>query len=174
MDVSGTNIEVAPGQFEFQVGPVIGIAEGDQLWVSRYILERIAEMAGYTINYDPKPVKGDWNGSGCHSNFSIASMREEGGYEKAILPALERLAKKHELHINAYGAGNKDRLTGDHETASYKEFKWGVADRGASCRVGNKTKAEGKGYFEDRRPGGNVDPYVVTELLVSSCCEISP
>lgn len=168
--ISGINAEVAPGQWEFQIGPAIGIEEGDMLWMGRYLLERIAELAGYDINYDPKPVKGDWNGSGCHANFSTKPMREAGGYKNAILPALEKLSKKQMEHIKAYGTGNEERLTGKHETASFEEFSWGVANRGASCRVGNDVAEKGYGYFEDRRPAGNCDPYVVTKLLVKTCC----
>eukprot|EP00183_Erythrolobus_madagascarensis_P002366 CAMPEP_0185849098 /NCGR_PEP_ID=MMETSP1354-20130828/3730_1 /TAXON_ID=708628 /ORGANISM="Erythrolobus madagascarensis, Strain CCMP3276" /LENGTH=357 /DNA_ID=CAMNT_0028549579 /DNA_START=146 /DNA_END=1219 /DNA_ORIENTATION=+ len=170
--ISGINAEVAPGQWEFQVGPAIGMEGGDQVWMARFLLERIAEMSGYIVNYDPKPVKGDWNGSGAHTNFSTKPMREEGGFESHIIPALERLGKKHFEHIKAYGTGNEERLTGKHETASMDVFKWGTADRGASCRVGHETKANGCGYFEDRRPAGNMDPYVVTKMIVSTCCEI--
>lgn len=168
--ISGTNAEVAPGQWEFQVGPAVGIEEGDMLWMARYLLERVAELAGYDINYDPKPVKGDWNGSGCHSNFSTKPMRQPGGYEAAIVPALEKLRGKHAEHIAAYGTGNEERLTGRHETASFEKFSWGVANRGASCRVGNDVKEAGYGYFEDRRPAGNCDPYIVTKMLVQTCC----
>lgn len=170
LKVSGNNGEVAPGQWEFQVGPCVGIEEGDMMWIARYILERVAESRGVCVNYDAKPVKGDWNGSGCHANFSTKQMREVGGYEKAIIPALEKLSKKHKEHIAAYGTGNEDRLTGKHETASIETFNWGVANRGASCRVGNETKENGRGYFEDRRPSGNCDPYVVTSMLVQTCC----
>lgn len=167
--VSGINAEVAPGQWEFQVGPAVGMEEGDMLWMGRYLLERIAEMNGLDVCYDPKPVKGNWNGSGCHANFSTVGMREEGGYEREIVPALEKLGKKHELHIEQYGAGNDERLTGKLETASIDKFSWGVADRGASCRVGADVAVKGYGYLEDRRPAGNCDPYVVTRLLVETC-----
>eukprot|EP00179_Madagascaria_erythrocladioides_P014544 CAMPEP_0198367684 /NCGR_PEP_ID=MMETSP1450-20131203/155313_1 /TAXON_ID=753684 ORGANISM="Madagascaria erythrocladiodes, Strain CCMP3234" /NCGR_SAMPLE_ID=MMETSP1450 /ASSEMBLY_ACC=CAM_ASM_001115 /LENGTH=349 /DNA_ID=CAMNT_0044075169 /DNA_START=267 /DNA_END=1316 /DNA_ORIENTATION=+ len=172
INVSGINGEVAPGQWEFQVGPCTGIDEGDQLWMARYILERVAEVAGVSISYDAKPVKGDWNGSGGHTNYSTLPMRQEGGYEKYIVPALEKLALKHKEHIAAYGEGNDQRLTGAHETASIDKFSWGCADRGASCRVGNDTVKKGCGYFEDRRPAANLDPYVVTKMIVKTTCEI--
>lgn len=172
IQISGINGEVAPGQWEFQVGPCEGIKSGDQLWVARYILCRVAEMAGLGVNFEVKPVLGDWNGSGCHTNYSTEPMRQDGGYEKAIIPALELLSKKQKEHMAVYGKGNEARCTGAHETASYDKFSWGVANRGASCRVGHDTAKEGKGYFEDRRPGSNMDPYEVTGLLVSTTCEI--
>lgn len=172
IQISGINGEVAPGQWEYQVGPCEGISAGDQLWMSRYLLARIAEVAGYTVNLEPKPVKGDWNGSGCHTNYSTKPMREAGGFKAHIVPALEKLAKKHKEHISVYGEGNDQRLTGAHETASIDKFTWGVADRGASCRVGHQTANEGMGYMEDRRPASNMDPYNVTAMLVSTTCDI--
>ena len=60
------------------------------------------------------------------------------------------------------------RLTGDHETASWEEFTYGVADRGASVRIPTKTFFEKRGYFEDRRPSSNCDPYLVITKLAET------
>ncbi|CAM9118481.1 unnamed protein product, partial [Discosporangium mesarthrocarpum] len=62
--------------------------------------------------------------------------------------------------------GNERRLTGRHETASIDKFSYGVANRGASIRTPRSVEAEQKGYFEDCRPSSNMDPYVVTGMIV--------
>jgi len=164
--ISGTNAEVMPGQWEYQVGPCVGIASADQHTLARFIMARVAEKYGVVISYEPKPVPGDWNGSGCHTNFSTKNMREQpDGYTKYIVPAIESLGKHHAEHIARYGEHNDQRLTGHHETASMHQFSWGVASRKCSVRVGNETAQKGYGYFEDRRPAANMDPYVVTSLV---------
>lgn len=163
--IAGINAEVAPGQWEFQIGPCEGIEAGDHLYIARYILERVAEDFGVCVNYDPKPIsEGEWNGSGCHTNFSTHDMRVDGGYE-FIEKAVAALAIRHDEHMSVYGSGNERRMTGEHETSSYSEFSFGVADRGRSIRIGTKTRDDKKGYFEDRRPSSNCDPYLVTAKM---------
>ena len=96
-------------------------------------------------------------------------MREPGGMD-VILSVMPKLEARHQLHIENYGDGIEQRLTGLHETCSYREFKHGASDRGASVRIPLTVQEEGFGYFEDRRPCANVDPYVVCRLMIETCC----
>merc|ERR1719428_1079057 len=165
LTIAGTNSEVMPGQWEYPVEPCVGIDSGDHMWVSRYIMQRVCEDLKIAVSFSPKPRSGDWNGAGCHTNFSIKPMREEGGYQ-VILKVCEAFGKVAKQHIQEYGDGNEKRLTGKHETCDINTFKYGVADRGASIRIPRTAEKEGKGYMEDRRPAANCDPYKVSNRIM--------
>lgn len=179
LNISGINAEVSKDQWEFQIGPSEGVRAADELLMARFLLERIAEKYKKVICYDPKPFA-YINGSGCHANFSTKTMRDKGGagIEDAgargineIHHVIRNMEKHHAEDILHYGADNDKRLSGIHETSSYNAFTWGVGNRGASVRINNNTHRDGFGYFEDRRPAANMDPYLVTSILMQRVIE---
>jgi glutamine synthetase len=112
-----------------------------------------------------KPIKGDWNGSGMHTNFSTKYLREVGGkeYFEAVMGAFKDHVAE---HIAVYGPDNHLRLTGLHETQAIDKFSYGLSDRGASIRMPvNFIKNGYKGYLEDRRPNSEADPYQIISRI---------
>lgn len=169
LNVEGINAEVAAGQWEFQIFAKGAEEAGDQIWVARYLLERIGEKYGVVINWHCKPLGDtDWNGSGMHANFSNSVLRNAGNKETydAVCQAFAPVVAE---HIAVYGADNHLRLTGKHETQSIDQFSYGISDRGASIRIPIATVERGwKGWLEDRRPNSAADPYKVAARIIKT------
>jgi glutamine synthetase len=175
LNIEGINGEVAAGQWEFQIFAKGAKEAGDQIWLARYLLERIGEKHKVTINWHCKPLgNSDWNGSGMHANFSNTTLRTAGNKETydEICEAFRPVVAD---HIAVYGADNHMRLTGKHETASIYDFSYGVSDRGASIRIPLATVERGwKGYLEDRRPNSSADPYKVAARIIETVKSVVP
>jgi glutamine synthetase len=172
--VTGINAEVMLGQWEFQCFGKGAKRACDDMVIARFLLALIAEKYEVVVNLDPRPIRGDWNGSGMHSNFSFDYLRDVGG--QAYIEALcEGFAPFHQDHLAVYGAGNERRLTGEHETASIENFSWGPSDRGASIRIPIYTRShDWKGYLEDRRPASDADPYLVAARIIETVRTVHP
>ncbi|MEM9680738.1 MAG: glutamine synthetase beta-grasp domain-containing protein [Bacteroidota bacterium] len=166
--ITGVNAEVMIGQWEYQVLGKGSKKAADDLMITRYLLFRTSEKYNLKVDLHPKPVKGDWNGSGMHANFSNEEMRISGG-KKLMTDICKAFGKTHDQHIKDYGSENDQRLTGLHETQHIDQFSYGVSDRGASIRIPVSVPANNwVGYLEDRRPASNADPYKVVAKIINS------
>jgi len=170
INIEGINAEVMKGQWEYQVFAKGAKEAGDQLWAARYLLEKVSEKYGVRVNLHPKPVHGDWNGSGMHANFSNKKLRTSGK-KKVYDDICEKFRPKDRIKaaFENYGAYNEERLTGLHETQSIHKFSYGISDRGASIRIPIATvENKWKGWLEDRRPASNADPYKVASTIIDT------
>ncbi len=170
----GINAEVAKGQWEFQIFGKGSKRAADEMWIARYLLNRLCEKYGVDVNYHCKPLGKDvdWNGSGMHANFSTEHMRTVGGkaYFEALMAAFDKYKNE---HIAVYGPDNHLRLTGLHETQSIDKFNYGIANRGASVRVPHSfVNNEYKGYLEDRRPNSQGDPYQIASRILQTIATV--
>ena len=170
----GINAEVAKGQWEFQIFGKGSKKAADEMWVARYILQRLTEKYGLDVEYHCKPLGAIPTGTApaCTRTSPPPICVKTGGkeYFLALMAAFEKNTKE---HIAVYGPDNHLRLTGHHETQSIDQFSWGIADRGASIRVPHSFANNGfRGYLEDRRPNSQGDPYQIASRILETIASV--
>ena len=170
VSIKGTNAEVMLSQWEYQLSETDALSVCDNLWYSRFFLQRIAEKMNLSISYAPKLIEGDeWNGSGAHINFSTEEMRKNSD-DSYMVFLCSSLGEFHEESFSYYGIENDKRLTGKNETSNYDVFTFGEMDRSASIRIPGSSKNR---YLEDRRPAANIDPYEAVGYLLNTFLRIN-
>ena len=172
---AGYNLEEAPGQYKFKIGPRIGNASElgglpikgescilkvcDDLIMARFLLHKVCELYALMPVFEPKPFVEE-NGSGCHTDFAVSFIRNADKKEKSkkrLEKFIEILKFGHTqvMEDELYGVGNKKRLCGKHGAIDYKHFTGSIR-----IKTGNE-------YIQDKRPAANCNPYIVANYLCS-------
>ena len=170
INISEMNANVGPSQWTYNIGFCTGIEASDQLMVSRYLLERICEASCVAISWHPKPVIGEWNGSGCHVMYGTKYTRcevenESDGYNY-IKQTINNLEAKHSEMLLTFSDGNRTRLDGNNDSSLLDKFTWGVGTYNKSVSVPCQVMKSKKGYIIDMRPGADMDPYLTTATIL--------
>lgn len=165
LKLTGTNAEVMLSQWEYQLGPQNALDLADDLVLARFLYDELADENDFAIETWPKLFKDNdaWAGTGCHINFSTPTLMNGSDNAKYIDSLLVDISEDHKKHIKVYGSGNEFRLTGKNETCHIDSFEWGNSDRSVAMRIPHNAN-----YIEDRRPGGNIDPYAALSALLES------
>ena len=166
--IEGTNAEVMPGQWEFQIGAADALTVSDHLYVARWLLHRIAE--DYDVDHQLRRQAGEGRLERRRRAHQLLDARRCARATTPSRPPARRSASGSTPTSRATAHDIESRLTGAHETAPYNKFSYGVSNRGASIRIPWQVAKDGKGYAEDRRPNANCDPYTVTRLILESVC----
>ncbi len=164
LNITGFNLEVAPGQLELQLCEIGLLNAAVSLLGLRFIIQQQAYKKGLDVTFKPKPFL-NLNGSGCHTNFSSREMRRSRNrFNELLNHLLDSMSENHDRDVLNLGEGNDYRLTGNHETSNKDTFTFGVGSRSSSVRI-PPDDLEKRLYIEDRRPGANCNPLLVAELL---------
>ena len=65
----------------------------------RYIMMRVTEQMDVLCSWDPKPVPGDWPGTGCSVKYSTAETRVQGAGWFEVERQIFRLVENHQTHM---------------------------------------------------------------------------
>jgi glutamine synthetase len=168
----GMNTGIEANKGEFQLGELSMTLIGDELWVARYILIRVCELYNAYPVFESKDIEKyeKYDISKGYVNFSTNKMRSENGFDN-IIETCEKLKLKHKEYLDICGIESTNTNCGIENTNSHCEnFNFGVSNRTTSVRIPFNAEKNKKGYLEDRRAPANMNPYVVTSIIVKTTC----
>ena len=159
---------VAPSQWTIKLEGTAKVKLLDDLICLRYIIAKSAEKYGVTICFHPQLLKEEWNGSACLIEYSNDKMRTDKECNYIRNTVIKNLDKTHAEYVSKCGEDNNRRLIGTNNTSKNDEFTSAVGKYDCSVRIPKLTNVRGHGSIEDRRPGANMDPYVVVPYLLNA------
>ncbi len=168
--------EVAPSQFEINFKYASALITADQILLYKLVARQVAKLMGFTATFLPKPVSGI-NGSGMHTNMSLAQNGKNIFYDKDGEDGISELGQKFctgILHrakeLNAIYCSSVNafrRLDPNFEAPN--AIQKSARDRGSIIRIplGNEKSAR----IELRPVAPDANPYLVFFTLLESGLE---
>jgi glutamine synthetase len=163
--------EVAPSQFELNYSYSEVVNAADQIQIYKLVARQIAKNMGMTATFLPKPIVGI-NGSGMHTNLSIAKKGKNLFYDKKGKGGLSQfgwsviqkiLGSATDICLTLNSSVNAYRRLDPHFEAP-NEIKVSEVDRGAMIRV--PLFNERSARIEVRSVGPDANPYLVMYALL--------
>lgn len=162
--------EVAPSQFEMNFSYSEALIAADQMQLYKLICRQVAQKMGMTASFLPKPVAGI-NGSGMHTNMSIARQGKNLFFEKGGRDGLSRMGwdfidrilnNASDLCLILNSSVNGYRRLDPHFEAP-NQIKASAVDRGSMIRI--PLANERSARIEVRSVGPDANPYLLIYTL---------
>lgn len=168
--------EVAPAQFEINFKYSKASITADQILLYKLVARQVAKLMGFTATFLPKPIAGI-NGSGMHTNMSLAKDGKNVFYKKGGEDSLSQLGQdfcsgilQRAKEMNALycpSVNSFRRLDPNFEAPN--AIQKSACDRGSIVRIplGNEKSAR----IELRPVSPDANPYLVFFVLLEAGME---
>ncbi len=168
--------EVAPSQFEMNFSYTDVLRAADQVQLYKLVCRQVARNMGLTATFLPKPVIGI-NGSGMHTNFSVAKDGKNIFYEAKGQDGLSKVAWGYisrllnhapEICLILNSSVNAYRRLDPHFEAP-NQIKVSPIDRGSMIRI--PVANEKTARIEIRSVAPDANPYMVFYTILKTGIE---
>lgn len=165
--------EVAPSQFEMNFSYTDVLRAADQIQLYKLVCRQVARNLGMTATFLPKPVMGI-NGSGMHTNFSLAKNGKNIFYDAKGNEGLSPIAWDYiwkllnhapEICLTLNSSVNAYRRLDPHFEAP-NQIKVSSLDRGSMIRI--PVANEKTARIEVRSVAPDANPYLVFYTLLKT------